>query len=429
MKILLIGSGGREHALALKLAQSPRLTQLYIAPGNPGTAELGINVPILETDNQGLLQLALDKKIDITMVGPETPLVNGIVDLFEANNLAIIGPSKAAAQLEGSKQWAKDLMKRWNIPTASYENFTSYEPALQHIITLNTYPIVIKADGLAAGKGVTVAQTFEEAKQALENCFIHGQFGQAGNTVVIEAFLKGQEASILAFCDGDTVLPMSAAQDHKAIFDGDKGPNTGGMGSYSPTPLVTPDVEKKVLETILKPLIKGMKVEGYPFKGILFAGLMIENGEPSVVEFNARFGDPETQVVLPRLNNDLVDIFEAIVHKNLASVSLSWSTQSAVCVILASQGYPGDYPKGFAITGLDVSLPHVHVVQAGTKQNANGEIITNGGRVLGVVSCADDLKEAIDMAYKGVSSVQFEGKYFRTDIAQKAVRLLSNKGE
>ncbi len=423
MNVLLIGSGGREHALALKIVESPKLTQLYTAPGNPGTAQCGQNVPISDSDLPGLLKFAKENHIDLTIVGPELPLVNGIVDLFESEGLKIVGPSKAAAQLEGSKKWAKAMMKRCHIPTATYEDFTEFEPALAYISSQNTYPIVIKADGLAAGKGVTVAQTFEEAKEALENCFLKDQFGSAGKIVVIESFLKGQEASILAFSDGETILPMAAAQDHKAIFDGDKGPNTGGMGSYSPTPLVTPDIEQVVLDTVLKPLIAGMKQAGTPFKGIVFAGLMIDEGKPFVVEFNARFGDPETQVVLPRLTNDILDIFEAVVTGTLHEKTLHWSQQSAVCVVLASGGYPGDYEKGFPISGLPVQIDNVHVVHAGTKQNDQGQIVTQGGRVLGVVATSDQLTTAISLAYEGVSHIQFQGKYHRTDIAQKALRL------
>ncbi len=421
MNILLIGSGGREHAIAKKLAQSPKLTRLWIAPGNPGTAQFGTNVAIAPTDIDALLHLALTEKIDLTIVGPEDPLVMGIVDAFAAKNLAIIGPSKAAAQLEGSKKWAKALMKKYNIPTAAYQDFTALEPALAYLKTRNQYPIVIKADGLAAGKGVTIATDFVQAQHALEDCFIRNQFGEAGTLVVIEDFLQGEEASILAFTDGQTILPMLPAQDHKTIFDGDQGPNTGGMGTYCPAPIATDQVQDKVLNKVLKPLIAAMNAEGTPFKGIVFAGLMIHEGEPSVVEFNCRFGDPETQVVLALLETDLLDIFIAISKENLNKIELKWKQESAVCVILASAGYPGSYPKGDAITGV-TDTPSFTFIHAGTALDFDRSLITNGGRVLGVVATDGSLPQAIKKAYEGVNQAQFVGKTFRTDIAQKALK-------
>jgi len=419
--ILIIGSGGREHAIALALSKSENLGSLYIAPGNPGTATLGRNVDISETDLRGLLHFAKENQVDLTIVGPEGPLVEGIVDLFENEGLGIVGPSKAAAQLEGSKKWAKALMKKYDIPTAYFETFSNYEDALAYIAKRNTYPIVIKADGLAAGKGVTVAATFEDAKAALAQCLLDNHFKDAGLNVVIEDFLIGQEASVLAFCDGETVLAMIPAQDHKQIFDGDKGPNTGGMGTYAPAPIADASVQKKIVDRILNPLVKGLSAEGVPFKGVVFAGVMIHDGEPSVVEFNARFGDPETQVVLALLKTDLVKIFQAIVDKTLSSVRLEWEDKAAVCVVLASEGYPGDYPKGRVITLPVTSPSDVAFIHAGTKINEKGELVTNGGRVMGVVGIGEGLMPAIQKTYEGVTMITFEGRYYRSDIAKKAL--------
>ncbi|MFC1752038.1 phosphoribosylamine--glycine ligase [Thermoproteota archaeon] len=423
MKILLIGSGGREHSLAIKLTQSARLTSLYTAPGNPGTAELGENIPIQADDIQGLAKFAASYHIDLTIVGPEVPLVLGIVDLFKEKGLKIIGPNKAGAQLEGSKNWAKKIMKKYHIPTADFETFTQFEQAKVYIKSKNEYPVVIKADGLAAGKGVTVAQSETEAVQALENCFIKHVFKDAGARVVIESFLPGQEASILAFTDGKTILQMAPAQDHKAVYDGDKGPNTGGMGAYSPTPLVTKDMEHTVLKTILTPLIQGLNQEGIRYKGIVYAGLMIHNNTARVVEFNVRFGDPETQVVLPRLKTDLIDIFEAIANETLDSITLEWSSNHSVCVVLASKGYPGSYEKGAVIHGQTYfhSSQDLNFIQAGTIRSSDGQLLTDGGRVLGVVATGPTLESAIEKAYKGVAAITFKTKYFRTDIGKKAL--------
>ncbi len=411
MKVLLIGSGGREHSIALKLSQSPRLTQLYIAPGNPGTEQVGINVPIGETQIDELIQFAKKEKIDLTFVGPEGPLAAGIVDRFQAEKLAIVGPDLKGAQLESSKKWAKEIMIKNHIPTAAYQAFTDLDSALGY---LRHFPVVIKADGLAAGKGVTIALSFDEARQALEDCFLNSKFGQAGNQVVIEEFLTGDEASILAFTDGKTILAMAPAQDHKAIFDGDKGPNTGGMGSYCPAPLVTPALEKEVLETVFKPLLKGLQQEGITYKGIIYAGLMICKGKPYVIEFNARFGDPETQVVLPQLKTDLLDIFVAMNEGKLDQIRLEWADTTTVCVVLASKGYPGEFEKGKIIRGL-----HPGVIHAGTLRQAQGTVVTNGGRVLGVIGQDKEMGKAIEKAYQEAEKIQFEGKYFRTDIGKR----------
>ena len=431
MKVLLVGSGGREHALALKLSDSLRLSQLYVAPGNAGTAELGQNVAIKETDISSLLQFVGDESIDLTIVGPEVPLVQGIVDEFKTRGFAIIGPSKQGAQLEGSKSWAKSFMKQCGIPTASYTVYSDYNLAKAHVEKCS-YPVVIKADGLAAGKGVTVAQTRNEALKALKACFIDQTFAEAGHQVVIESFLKGEEASIFAFTDGHSIIPMVPAQDHKAIYDGDQGPNTGGMGAYSPTPVVTDAIYKNVMNTVFKPLLKGFQEQGIAYTGIVYAGLMIDGQDINVVEFNVRFGDPETQVVLPRLKTDLLDIFIAMTEKRLSEMSIEWSDQAVVDVVLASEGYPESYEKEKLITGIEDcnQIEGCHVVHAGTKKE-NGYLVTNGGRVLAVVAVNNDLEVAIENAYKGINCVQFEGKYFRTDIAYKAfspVGVANNNG-
>jgi len=427
LKILVIGSGGREHAIVRRLSQDSVKHTLYCAPGNPGTAQLASNVPLSETQINELIQFAKSEKIDITLVGPEGPLVAGIVDAFEAKGLAIVGPSKQGAQLEGSKAWSKHLMKKYGIPSASFEVFTHYELALTYVRNAS-FPLVIKADGLAAGKGVVVAQVLVEAEQALKACFIDAVFADAGKQVVIESFLKGEEASILAFTDGNVIVPMVAAQDHKAIFDDDKGPNTGGMGAYSPVPLVTPAIEKKVLDTVLNPLLKAFQTEGIRYKGIVYAGLMIDGDEVNVVEFNARFGDPETQVVLPRLKTDFASILQAIVNGNLAQLDIVWHDQATVCVVVASGGYPGTFEKDKVISGLEEvkKLPSTHVIYAGTR-SLNAHILSSGGRVLGLVGEGPTLEEAIAEAYKGVALVSFENAYFRTDIGQKALARLQRR--
>ncbi len=425
MKILLIGSGGREHAIARQLRRSPLLSQLFIAPGNPGTATLGQNVPIKETDIDDLLKFAKTNAIDLTVVGPEGPLVLGITDRFEAEGLKIVGPNKDAAQLEGSKKWAKDKMARYGIPTAAYESFTDPSAALTYLRSNTRYPIVIKADGLAAGKGVVIAQTLIEAEHAIQEVMVDKKFSDAGTTIVIEAFLNGEETSIFAFTDGKTILPMVPAQDHKAIFDGDKGPNTGGMGAYSPAPVVTDAVYEKVVERVFKPLIEGFQRDGIVYKGIIFAGLMICDGEPWTIEFNARFGDPETQVVLPRLKTDLVKVFDAITTGTLDQIHLEWDNSSTVCVVIASAGYPETSDKGRVISGLNSPLPDgVWVVHAGTAATPSGDIVTNGGRVLGVVAQNETLDAAISAAYQGIGQIKFNGQYNRTDIGAKGLARL-----
>jgi len=421
MNILIIGSGGREHAIGLALKQSSLKTNLFFAPGNAGTSNCGKNINIKETQLDQLLEFAQKNNITITFVGPEAPLVLGIVDLFKKHNCTIIGPSKTAAQLEGSKQWSKQLMKKYNIPTAAFETFTNFNTAKDYLLTTNTYPIVIKADGLAAGKGVTVAQTEAEAITALEDCFLNNKFSTAGHKVIIEECLVGQEASIFAFTDGKTMLPMIPAQDHKAIYNGDKGPNTGGMGAYCPAPIVTSELQQTINKTIFQPLLQAFQAENLDYTGIVFAGLMISpSNQINVIEFNVRFGDPETQVVLPCLETDLVAIFKAITQKNLSSIQLKWKQVSTVCVVMASGGYPGSYEKNKVIKGLDLINNDCHIIHAGTKQT-DDQLVTNGGRVLGVVGQHSELKTAISTTYNAVKNITFDKAYHRTDIGFKAL--------
>lgn len=422
MKILIIGSGGREHAISLALTKSSLISKIYVAPGNAGTAQIAENVDFKETDLDKLSKFAKKENIDITFVGPEAPLVLGIVDHFEQQGLSIIGPGKDAAQLEGSKNWAKQLMEKYNIPTAKFKTFTDYEPARNYLSERNTYPIVIKADGLAAGKGVTVAQSEKEAFDALKDCFINEKFNEAGKSVVIEDFLKGQEASIFAFTDGETVLAMEPAQDHKAVFDGDKGPNTGGMGAYCPAPLVTKSIQQKVLNTVFEPLLKAIKKENLNYTGIIYAGLMIDEDESvNIVEFNVRFGDPETQVVLPRLKTDLGLIFKHIANKTLSQINLEWEDSTTVGVVLASGGYPESYEKNKEINGINTISNDCHVVHAGTAIKDN-KLVSNGGRVLCVVGQDSTLKLAIDKTYQAVSKITFEKSYHRNDIGHKGLK-------
>ncbi len=420
MNVLVIGGGGREHAIIWKLSQSPKVKKIYCAPGNGGTAELAQNVSIPVDDFAALAQFAKDEGIDLTVVGPEDPLFAGIVDFFSQRNLPIWGPSAAAAKIEGSKSFAKSLMTRYNIPTARYESFIDYPSALAYVRQQGA-PIVVKADGLAAGKGVVVAETLEEAEEALYHIMQEGAFGQAGARVVVEECMRGEELTLLSFVDGETVKPMITSQDHKPVFDGDKGPNTGGMGTYAPVPHMSSELVEEIVEKIVKPIATGMARDGIPFKGVLYTGLMITAKGPKVVEFNARFGDPETQVILPLLETDLLDIFVATVNGELADVDVKWKEGSAVCVIMAAPGYPGDYPKGAPISGLDRITSDVAVFHAGTKRTEEG-IVTSGGRVLGVTGTGKTLAEAHEAAYAGVKSIAFEGAHYRTDIADKAFR-------
>lgn len=420
MDILVIGAGGREHAIVWSLSKSEKVNTIYCAPGNAGISQIAQCVPIGVHEFEKLAEFARQKEVGLVVVGPDDPLADGIVDVFEAKNIPVFGPRKNAAEIEGSKTFMKDLLRKYDIPTAAYEKFDNYEAALDYLRS-RPVPIVIKADGLAAGKGVTVAFTREEAETALHSMMVEKTFGESGTNVVIEEFLEGQEMSILAFVDGETVRCMPAAQDHKPVYDGDKGPNTGGMGTYSPLPHIDQAIIDKAIETIVVPTAKAMVSEGRPFRGVLFAGLMISpDGTPKTVEFNARFGDPETQVVLPRLKTDLLDIFLAAVNGTLADIDIEWSDEAAVCVILASGGYPASYPKGIVISGLEQAGDAL-VFHAGTAKNDAGEYVTSGGRVLGVVGRGTSILEARNNAYAAAKHITFEGKHQRSDIAAKAL--------
>ncbi len=421
MKILVIGSGGREHAIAWKLARSKKVTRLFIAPGNPGTAPHGENVLIPAEDIEGLKSFALKERVDLTVVGPELPLTLGIADAFENAGLKIFGPSKAASELEASKVFSKELMVRHKIPTAFFKKFDDPELAKTYTET-HRPPLVVKADGLAAGKGVIICRSKEEASDAIDIIMTKKAFGGAGKRIVVEEFLEGEEASFLAITDGKTVIPLAPAQDHKAIYDGDKGPNTGGMGAYSPAPVISPGMEKEIMDTIMVPTVRAMAEEGRLYKGILYAGLMINGGKPKVLEFNVRFGDPETQPIMMRLQDDLSDLLLSAVEGKLSGVKLRWSDKASVCVVMSSKGYPGNYEKGKEIHGLKEAsqLKDVMVFHAGTAFK-DGRIVTSGGRVLGVTALGSDIKEAIDRAYGAVREISWEGAYFRTDIGKKAV--------
>lgn len=419
MKVLIVGSGGREHAIAWKIAQSPKVDKIYCAPGNGGIAEYAecVNIGAMEFDK--LAAFAKEKEVDLTVVGMDDPLVGGIVDVFEKEGLRVFGPRKNAAILEGSKAFSKDLMKKYGIPTAAYENFSSPEAALSYLETAKM-PIVLKADGLALGKGVLICNTLEEAKEGVKTLMLDKQFGSAGDEIVIEEFMTGREVSVLSFVDGDTIKIMTSAQDHKRAKDGDQGLNTGGMGTFSPSPFYTEEVDKFCKEHIYQKTVDAMKAEGRTFKGIIFFGLMLTAEGPKVLEYNARFGDPETQVVLPRMKNDIVEVFEACVDGTLDKIELQFEDNAAVCVVLASDGYPEHYDKGFEITGFEAfaEKDDYFVFHAGTKRDENGRILTNGGRVLGVTAKGADLKEARKKAYEATEWIFFENKYMRHDIGK-----------
>ncbi|TCP24107.1 phosphoribosylamine--glycine ligase [Scopulibacillus darangshiensis] len=417
MKILIIGKGGREHAMAWKAAQSERVETVFAAPGSDGIAEVAECLPIQETDFDGLVQFAKQKAIDLTIVGPEQPLVEGIVDRFNQEGLEIFGPTKAAAEIEGSKDFAKSLMKAYGIPTADYETFTDYEDARAYIKEKGA-PIVLKADGLAAGKGVIVAMTESEALEGLEDMMAHAKFGKAGERVVIEEFLAGEEFSLMALVCGETVVPLDIAQDHKRAFEGDKGPNTGGMGAYSPVPYIEDAVVKKAVKTILRPAAKAMVTENRSFTGILYAGLILTAHGPKVIEFNCRFGDPETQVILPRLQSDLVETILQVMEGK--APDLAWSEQSAAGIVLASEGYPEAYEKGRVINKLDAVDQSALVFHAGTKR-VDGDWVTAGGRVLLVAGLADHLKDASRLANSEIGKIECQGAFHRRDIAYRAL--------
>ena len=419
MKILVVGSGGREHAIVWKLAQSSKAEKIYCAPGNGGIGELAECVDIGAMEFEKLAAFAKEKEIDLTVIGMDDPLCGGIVDVFESQGLRVFGPRKNAAILEGSKAFSKDLMKKYGIPTADYQVFTDPEKAEEYLETAK-FPIVLKADGLALGKGVLICNTLEEAKAGVKTLMLDKQFGSAGDEIVIEEFLTGREVSVLSFVDGKTIKIMTSAQDHKRAKDGDQGLNTGGMGTFSPSPFYTEEVDAFCREHIYQKTVDAMRAEGREFKGIIFFGLMLTADGPRVLEYNARFGDPETQVVLPRMKNDLADVFEACVDGTLDQVELEFEDNAAVCVVLASDGYPEKYEKGFPISGLEAfdGKNDYFVFHAGTKRGADGQILTNGGRVLGVTATGKDLKEARKKAYEATGWISFENKYMRTDIGK-----------
>lgn len=419
MKVLIVGSGGREHAIATSVAKSPKVDKIYCAPGNAGIGQIAECVDIGAMEFDKLVDFAKEKEIDLTVIGMDDPLVGGVVDKFEEAGLRVFGPRKNAAILEGSKAFSKDLMKKYNIPTAGYENFDSPEKAMKYLETAKM-PIVLKADGLALGKGVLICQTREEAMEGVKTLMLDKKFGEAGNTIVVEEFMTGKEVSVLSFVDGKTIKIMTSAQDHKRAKDGDQGLNTGGMGTFSPSPFYTDDVDEFCKKYIYQASVDAMAAEGRPFTGIIFFGLMLTENGPKVLEYNARFGDPEAQVVLPRMKNDIIDVFEACIDGKLDEIDLEFEDNAAVCVVLASDGYPVSYEKGFEIKGLEQfdGKDGYYVFHAGTKLD-DGKIVTNGGRVLGVTAKGDTLKEARANAYEATKLIDFDNKYMRTDIGKE----------
>ena len=425
MKVLIVGSGGREHAIATAVAKSPKVDKIYCAPGNAGIAHIAECVDIGAMAFDKLVEFAKEKAIDLTVIGMDDPLVGGVVDKFEEAGLRVFGPRKNAAILEGSKAFSKDLMKKYNIPTAKYEVFTNSEDAIKYVKEQNTYPAVIKADGLALGKGVILAESEKEAVEAIHSMIDDKQFGESSSTIVVEEYLTGPEVSVLSFTDGKTVVPMISSMDHKRALDGDKGLNTGGMGTVAPNPYYTEDIAKECMEKIFLPTINAMNAEGRTFEGCLYFGLMLTPNGPKVIEYNCRFGDPETQVVLPMLEGDLCEIFEAIYEHRLADVKIGWKSGYCTCVVMASGGYPVKYKKGIEMFGMDDKgqVDGAFIYHAGTKYE-DGKFYTNGGRVLGVTCNAYTLQGALDKSYEAVSKIKFEGEHFRKDIGQKALKAL-----
>ncbi len=421
MKVLVIGGGGREHALVWKLKQSPRVEKVYCAPGNAGIAEIAECIDIKSENIDALLDFVKYNWIDLTVVGPEVPLTEGIVDAFVKEKRTIFGPDKSGARLEGSKSFSKDFMQKYGIPTAEYRTFTSYHPAVEYV-RLKGAPLVIKADGLAAGKGVIVAETVDEAIDALKLIMHDKAFGTAGDRVIVEQCLIGEEASFMIITDGKTVVPLATSQDHKQVFDGDKGPNTGGMGAYCPAPIVTDSLRADIMEGIIDPVMKGLKKENMNFRGVIYVGVMVVDGKPYVLEFNVRFGDPEAQPILMRLESDLFDLLKATAEGRLNEVKVEWKEKSSICVVLASKGYPGPYTKGDAISGLDSfkGRDDVVVFHAGTSRRKD-DVVTSGGRVLGVTALGADIASAKANVYKAIEKIHFDGMHFRNDIADKAI--------
>lgn len=422
MKVLVIGSGGREHALIWKLSQSSRVDKIFCAPGNAGIAQLAKCINIKADDIESLLNFSKYEGIDLTVVGPEDPLTKGIVDAFEKERRLIFGTNKKASQFEGSKVFAKDFMLKYGIPTAEYKVFTTLTEA-EDYVRLKGAPLVIKADGLAAGKGVIIAETVNEAMDALKMIIFDKKFGKAGNRVVIEQCLRGEEASFMVLIDGKTILPLASSQDHKRIFDNDAGPNTGGMGAYSPAPVVTEELQKKIMDTVMAPFMEGIAREEIDFRGVLYAGIMVCDGKPYVLEYNCRFGDPEAQPILMRLETDLYDLMKATAQGRLDEMDIAWKDDTSICVVLSARGYPDSYEKGRVINGLDTfkGRDDVFVFHSGTSRNDKGDIITSGGRVLGVTALGSDIKSAKENAYRAVEAIDFEGMHYRKDIGDKAV--------
>lgn len=418
MKVLIVGSGGREHVLAWKVSQSPKVDKIYCAPGNAGIGQIAECVSIGAMEFDKLVSFAKEKQIDLTIVGMDDPLVGGIVDAFEAEGLRVFGPRKNAAILEGSKAFSKDLMKKYNIPTAAYENFTDSDAAIEYL-KKSKFPIVLKADGLALGKGVLICNTLEEALDGVKEIMMDKKFGDSGNTMVIEEFMTGREVSVLSYVDGKTIKTMTSAQDHKRAGDGDTGLNTGGMGTFSPSPFYTEEVDEFCKKYVYQPTVDAMAAEGREFKGIIFFGLMLTPNGPRVLEYNARFGDPEAQVVLPRMKNDIIDVVEACIDGRLNEIDLQFEDNACVCVVAASNGYPVSYEKGYEITGFDkFDNKDYFCFHAGTKLNEEGKFVTNGGRVLGITAKGDNLKEARANAYKALDWIEFDNKYYRHDIGK-----------
>jgi phosphoribosylamine--glycine ligase len=424
MRVLVIGSGGREHALCWKIKESPLVNAVYCAPGNAGISKHAECIDIKTTDIEGLLRFVRAEEIDLTVVGPELPLSLGIVDRFEREELKIFGPRKEAAEIESSKVFSKNLMKKYNIPTAFFSTFSDFDDAVRWVEEVKP-PLVVKADGLASGKGAVICKTEKEALDALDAMIKGKVFGDAGERVIIEEFLEGEEASFLAFTDGETVLPLEPSQDHKALLDNDQGPNTGGMGAYSPAPVVTPVVHSRIMEEIMIPTVKALNEEKRKYKGVLYAGVMIKDGEPKVLEFNCRFGDPEAQPLLTRMKSDIVPLLHAVVDERLAQKTIEWKSEASVCVVMASRGYPGDYKKDFEINGLKEveDMDNVFVFHSGTALR-NGKYVTDGGRVLGVTALGKGVSNAIDNAYKAVGRIKCDSLYYRTDIGKKALKYL-----
>lgn len=426
MKVLVVGGGGREHAIIMKLTESKKVSKIYCAPGNGGISKYAECFPVKATDIDGMLELAKKLTVDLVFVAPDDPLVAGMVDVMQKAGFRTFGPNKAAAIIEGSKVFSKNLMKKYNIPTAKYAVFNDPAKVLEYISSENTYPSVIKADGLALGKGVVIAQNFDEAKNAVSEIMESKIFGESGSQVVVEEFLTGPEVSVLCFTDGKTVKPMISSMDHKRALDNDEGLNTGGMGTVAPNPYYTDEIAKECMDTIFMPTIRAMQTEGRTFKGCLYFGLMLTPNGPKVIEYNCRFGDPETQVVLPLLNTDFVDIIEAIENETLSNIDINWKHGSAACVIMASGGYPKKYENGLVISGLDNKgqIDSCFVYHAGTKVNENGDIVNAGGRVLGVTAVAENLPKALDIAYNGVKSINWKDVHYRHDIGQRALKAL-----